>query len=79
MRRERFAAEIGYSSKNYRTCWPFWRGARDWARQRKALSAREDGILEAAGGMRGSGLVSEKQAVIAMEVLRRMEDEGFRR
>ena len=57
----------------------FWRGARDWARQRKALSAREDGILEVAGGTRGSGLVSEKQAVIAMEVLRRMENEGFLR
>lgn len=56
----------------------FWQGARVWARQRKLTTAKEDGVLQVAAGQRG-GLISEKQAVIAMSVLERMEEIGFPR
>ena len=77
-REQRMLSDIEAQTAVFQRGPAFWRGAREWARQRRMTSPREDGILEVAAGQRGSGLVTGPQALIAMDVLRRMEEMGFR-
>lgn len=52
----------------------FWKEVRSWARQRNVLSPKEDGILSvAAEGRRPS----DKQSLACIEMLRRLQAEGY--
>jgi hypothetical protein len=53
----------------------FWSQARDWARARKLLSPTEIGVLEVSAQI-PARLPSEKQSTVALEALRKMQEEG---
>ena len=54
----------------------FWANLRTWSNERRFLSPKEDGVLKAcAAGT--SRLPSEKQSLIAVDVLARAKEEGF--
>lgn len=53
----------------------FWRKAKAWGESKEILSATEIGILEVAGSI-PSRLPSEKQSLRAVDILRRLNDEG---
>lgn len=59
---------VSYGSEN-------WQRARSWARQARLTSPKEDGILAIAGNP--SKILSEQQALIAIEVLERLREKGF--
>ncbi len=55
---------------------PFWERLRTWAAPNRAFSLRDDGILKACGLM-DRRLPSERQCVLAMDVLGRAREEGY--
>lgn len=54
----------------------FWQQVRDWGVGRKLLSERDVGVLTSASRV-PERLPSEKQAELAMDVLARLQREGF--
>ena len=54
----------------------FWGRLRSWSNERRLLSPKEDGVLKACG-MGTSRLPSEKQSLIAVNVLDRARNEGY--
>jgi len=56
----------------------FWAEARDWGLARELLSPKEADILRVAAGTSGR-LPSERQSLVTIEVLRRLQAEGFER
>ncbi|PWE30595.1 hypothetical protein DDZ14_15015 [Maritimibacter sp. 55A14] len=54
----------------------FWKGALEWGKEHRLVTPMEVGILETCS-RRPDRLPSEKQCVIAMEVLERLETDGF--
>lgn len=56
----------------------FWADARDWGRSRKLLSPSEFGVLDVCAKM-PARLPTERQTIFAMEVLSKLEREGYGR
>lgn len=54
----------------------FWASLRAWSNERRFLSPKEDGVLKACAAG-SSRLPSEKQSLIAVDVLARAKGEGF--
>jgi hypothetical protein len=54
----------------------FWRGVRDWGLGKKLLSPKEMGVLEVAARIPAK-LPSEAQCELLMEMLEKLEAEGF--
>jgi hypothetical protein len=54
----------------------FWNRLREWGRGKKIFSPKEDGILKVCG-LFPSKLPSEKQSVIALDLLERAREEGY--
>ena len=54
----------------------FWADARDWGREHRLLSPRENGILERCAAMPNK-IPSEKQCEIAMDTLSKLRENGF--
>lgn len=54
----------------------FWNRLRQWAGGKRIFSPKEDGILKACG-LFPSKLPSEKQSVIALDLLERAREEGY--
>lgn len=54
----------------------FWTRLREWGGSKRIFSPREDGILKACG-LFPSKLPSEKQSVIALDLLERAREEGY--
>jgi hypothetical protein len=54
----------------------FWKGALEWGKDRRLVTPKEAGILETCTRI-PDRLPSEKQCLIAIEVLERLEADGF--
>ncbi len=54
----------------------FWAEARNWARERGLLTPRENGVLETCAAIPHK-MPSDKQCAIAMNALKKLQDEGF--
>jgi len=54
----------------------FWAEARNWAREHRLLTPRENGVLETCATI-PKKMPSEKQCAIAMSALKKLRDEGF--
>ena len=54
----------------------FWSNAQNWGRERGLISPMENGILETCAAVPAK-MPSEKQCAIAMDVLKKLRDEGF--
>lgn len=55
---------------------PFWRSLWEWGMERRALTPKEAGILEAVARMSPRQVPSEAQCQIAMEALKKLRGEG---
>lgn len=54
----------------------FWKRLREWGGGKRIFSPKEDGILKACG-LIPSKIPSEKQSIIALDLLKRARDEGY--
>jgi hypothetical protein len=53
-----------------------WLSARDWAREREVLTAKELGVLETCAAIPRK-MPSEKQCIVALSALIKLKEEGF--
>ena len=54
----------------------FWAEARNWGQELGLLSPRENGVLETCSAI-PSKMPSDKQCAIAMNALKKLQDESF--